>query len=51
MKIAADMPFGDYLAYWYRNFCELSIAATTRLKYENDIYKHIIPGIFSIPLS
>ena len=51
VKTAADMPFGEYIDYWYRNFCELSIAATTRLKYENDIYKHIIPGIGRIPLA
>lgn len=51
VKTAADMPFGEYIDYWYRNFCELSIAATTRLKYENDIYKHIIPGIGKIPLA
>ena len=51
VKTAADMPFGEFIDYWYRNFCELSIAATTRLKYENDIYKHIIPGIGKIPLA
>ena len=51
VKTAADMPFGEYIDYWYRNFCELSIAATTRLKYENDIYKHIIPGIGKLPLA
>ena len=51
VKTAADMPFGEYIDYWYRNFSELSIAATTRLKYENDIYKHIIPGIGKIPLA
>ena len=50
-KTAADMPFGEYLDYWYRNFCELRIAETTRLKYENEIYKHIIPGIGKIPLA
>lgn len=26
-------------------------SATTRLKYENDIYKHIIPGIGKLPLA
>lgn len=51
VKTAADMPFGEFIDYWYRNFCELSIAATTRLKYENDIYKHIIPGIGKLPLA
>ena len=51
VKTAADMPFGEYIDYWYRNFCELSIAATTHLKYENDIYKHIIPGIGKLPLA
>ena len=51
VKTAADMPFGEYIDYWYHNFCELSIAATTRLKYENDIYKHIIPGIGKLPLA
>ena len=25
VKTAADMPFGEYIDYWYRNFCELSI--------------------------
>ena len=51
VKTAADMPFGEYIDYWYRNFCELRIVATTRLKYENDIYKHIIPSIGRIPLA
>ena len=45
------MSFGEYIDYWYRNFCEISIAETTKLKYQNEIYKHIIPGIGKIPLT
>ena len=51
IKTSADMTFGEYIDYWYRNFCEISIAETTKLKYQNEIYKHIIPGIGRIPLT
>ena len=51
VKTSADMSFGEYIDYWYRNFCEISIAETTKLKYQNEIYKHIIPGIGKIPLT
>ena len=37
VKTSADMSFGEYIDYWYRNFCEISIAETTKLKYQNEI--------------
>ena len=50
-KVSANMPFGEYIDYWYRTFCEPGIAKTTRYKYENEIYLHIIPKIGKIPLA
>ena len=50
-KVSANMPFGEYIDYWYRTFCEPGIAKTTRFKYENEIYLHIIPKLGKIPLA
>lgn len=49
-KIKPDMPFGDWLDFWYQNFSKPKIRQTTQECYENRIYNHIIPEIGKIPL-
>lgn len=50
-KIKADMPFGDWIDFWYQNYTKPSIRPTTQLAYEQRIYNHIIPEIGKIPLN
>ena len=49
-KIKPDMPFGDWMDFWYQNFSKPKIRQTTQECYENRIYNHIIPEIGQIPL-
>ncbi|MBE6564323.1 MAG: site-specific integrase [Ruminococcaceae bacterium] len=46
-----DMLFGDYIDFWYENFCKPAIRPLTQTNYENRIYDHIIPEIGKIPLN
>ncbi len=50
-KLKADMPFGDWIDFWYQNFCKLTVKPKTQACYENRIYTHIIPGIGKITLN
>ncbi len=50
-KINSEMPFGEWIDFWYRTYCKHTIRTTTQLEYENRIYKHIIPEIGAIPLN
>ena len=45
------MPFGDWIDFWYQNFCKLTVKPKTQACYENRIYTHIIPEIGKIPLN
>ncbi len=45
------MPFGDWLDFWYQNFCKLTVKPKTQACYENRIYTHIIPEIGKIPIN
>lgn len=45
-----DMPFGDWIDFWYQNYSKPKIRPTTQECYENRIYNHIIPEIGKIPL-
>ena len=49
-RITPDMPFGEWIDFWYQNFCKPALRPTTRMGYENCIYNHIIPCIGKIPL-
>jgi integrase len=49
--IKSDMNFGEWLDFWYRQYCKMTIRPTTQATYENRIYNHIIPEIGKIPLS
>ena len=49
--VKADMPFGEWIDFWYRHYCQMTIRQSTQASYENRIYKHIIPQIGSIKLN
>ena len=50
-KIRPDMPFGDWLDFWYQNYSKPGIRPTTQACYEGKIYQHIIPELGKIPLN
>ena len=50
-KVRSEMPFGDWLIYWYENHSKPKIRPTTQETYESRIRLHIIPEIGSIPLN
>ena len=50
-KVRSEMPFGDWLTYWYENHSRPKIRPTTQETYESRIRLHIIPEIGSIPLN
>ena len=49
-KCRAEMPFGDWIAFWYETYCKPQLSIRTQVNYEERIYKHIIPEIGDIPL-
>lgn len=50
-KINSEMPFGEWIDFWYQTYCKHTVRLTTRGGYENRIYNHIIPEIGAIPLN
>lgn len=50
-KIKPDMPFGEWIDFWYQTYCAHTLRITTKSDYENRIYNHIIPEIGKIPLN
>ena len=50
-RLKPDMPYGNWLDFWYQNFCKPSLRETTKVGYENCIYQHIIPAVGQIPLN
>jgi len=50
-KCRPDMHFGDWIDFWYQNYCKPQLRLNTQLGYEDRIYKHIIPQIGKIPLN
>ena len=46
-----DMPFGQWIDFWYRYYAKPTIRETTQASYEGIIYKHIIPEIGNMPLN
>ena len=50
-RVRPDMPFGDWLKYWYENHSKPKIRPTTQKTYEDRIRLHIIPEIGDIPLN
>ena len=50
-KYKPDMPFGDWMDFWYQTCCKPQLRLKTQLGYEDRIYKHIIPELGKIPLN
>ena len=49
-KICADMPFGEWMDFWYQTYLKPGLRPTTQSNYEGNIYQHIIPQLGKIPL-
>ena len=49
-KIKLEMPFGEWMDFWYQNYSKPKLRPTTRSGYEGRIYRHIIPELGNIPL-
>ena len=51
-RVRPDMPFGDWLKYWYENHSKPKIRPTTQKTYEDRIRLHILPdaGQWNLPL-
>ena len=49
-KIRANMPFGEWMDFWYQNYIKPGLRPTTQSTYESSIYLHIIPQLGKVPL-
>lgn len=49
-KIRADMPFGEWVDFWYQTYVKSGLRPTTQHTYETNIYQHVIPQLGQIPL-
>lgn len=43
-KICADMPFGEWMDFWYQTYIKSGLRPATQNTYESTIYQHIIPS-------
>lgn len=50
-KSNAEMPFGEWIDFWYKQYVKIALKPTTQSEYESLIYKHIIPEIGNIKLN
>ena len=50
-KCREDMPFGEWISFWYEIYCKPQISPRTQEGYADRIYKHIIPELGQIPLN
>ena len=50
-KVRPEIPFGEWLDFWYQNYVKPQIRPTTQANYEAKIYQHIIPELGKIPLN
>lgn len=50
-KVHSRMTFGEWMDFWYQNYCKIRIKESTQEGYETRIYNHIIPKIGKIPLN
>ena len=49
-KVRSEMPFGEWLDFWYQTYVKPQIRPTTQANYEAKIYQHIIPALGGIQL-
>ena len=50
-RCTADMPFGEWMDFWYQTYCKPALKPYTQTTYEQRIYNQIIPKIGDIPLN
>ena len=50
-NIKTDMPFGEWMDFWYQQYAKPTIRPTTQASYETMIYLHVIPKLGKIPLN
>ena len=50
-KCTSNMPFGEWMDYWYQTYCKNTLKEYTQITYEERIYKQIIPKIGDTPLN
>ena len=51
IKLKADMPFGEWLDYWYEAYCKPNARSATQRTYEGYIRLYLHPRLGSIPLN
>lgn len=51
IKIRADMPFGDWLVFWYENHCKPQLRPGTYKSYEGSMRLYLIPRLGHIQLN
>ena len=51
VKVRADMPFGEWMTFWYETCCKPAVQPNTRTGYENNIRLYIRPRLGDIPLN
>ncbi len=44
-KCKPDMKFGEWMEFWYQNYCKVAIRSQTRENYERMIHNQIVPRI------
>ena len=49
-KIKLEMPFGEWMDFWYQIYIKSGLRPATQNTYESTIYQHIIPQLGKIPL-
>ena len=49
-KICVDMPFGEWMDFWYQTYIKSGLRPATQNTYESTIYQHIIPQLGKISL-
>lgn len=51
VKIRADMPFGEWVTFWYENYSKPMIRPSSQRSYEDFIRLYIRPKLGSVPLN
>ena len=51
VKVRADMPFGEWMTFWYETCCKPAVRPNTRTGYENNIRLYIRPRLGNVPLN
>ena len=51
VKVKADMPFGEWMTFWYETCCKPAVRPNTQTGHENNIRLYIRPKLGGIPLN